>query len=146
MAKSLSKPDFVHLLLDGDYKALIRRLLTERGLASCMNDTKWRGLCRGIITLPFPPAYQIKRIDSDTPEPLELPHAPDYFGDWGRTPEAAFGIHIEWLRIAPRYSRHRGRLIAPAIEDCSSELLALLRQLRLPFDEVNGFIMLYGHR
>ncbi len=146
MEKPLSKPEYVHLLPDGDYKTRIRRIVMERGLASCMSDTKWRQLCRGINRLSFPPAYQIKRVDSDAPEPLELQHAPAYFGDWARTPEAALGIHIEWVKIAPRYSRPRGRLVASAIDDCSNELLALLKRLQLPFDELGGFIVLYGHR
>lgn len=136
----------VHVLTDAKRKMRIREILTLRGLASYMNDTKWRKLCRGIELLPFPPAYQAKYIDSDTLEPLELEYAPAYFGDWARTPEASLGIHIEWLKIAPRYSRHPGRLISPAIDDCSSELLTLLDRLRLLFVQQDSFIVLYGHR
>jgi hypothetical protein len=146
MATAPPDPGHVHLLADTKRKARIRGLLAKRGLASYMNDTKWRELCRGTDKLPFPPAYQIKCVDSDVPEPLELPYAPAYFGDWARTPEGSFGIHVEWVKVAPRYSRHRGRLISPAIEDCSCELLALLKRLRLLFVERDSFIVLYGHR
>lgn len=65
-------PDHVYVLTDAKQKKRIRNVLAERGLASYMNDTKWRELCRGIGKLPFPPAYQIKRVDADAPEPLEL--------------------------------------------------------------------------
>ncbi|MGX9177126.1 DUF6678 family protein [Mesorhizobium sp. BHbdii] len=44
-----------------------------------------------------------------------------------------------------RYSRYRGRLVSPVIQDCSSELIALLTRLRLPFIEQGGFVVLYGH-
>ncbi len=89
MAPATSDPDHVHLLADAKQKTHIRKILTTRGLASYMNDTKCRELCRGIDMLPFPPAYQIKRVDSNAPEPLELPYAPVYFGDWARPPKRA---------------------------------------------------------
>jgi hypothetical protein len=116
-----SDPGHVYVLTDARRKTRIREILTERGLASYMNHTKWRELCQGVDKLPFPPAYQIKCVDSDEPEPLELEYAPEYYGDWASTPEATLGIHIEWMKIAPRYSRYRGRLISPAIQDCSTE-------------------------
>ncbi len=135
----------VYLLTDVTRKRRIREILTERGLASYMNDTKWRKLCRSIDKLPFRPAYQIKCVDGDAPEPCELQHAPTYFGNWAKTPEAGLGIHIEWMKIAPRYSPYRGRSISQAVQDCSSELLALLSRLQLPFVEQDSFIVLYGH-
>lgn len=146
MATATPDPDHVFLLTDAKQKTRIRKIRAERGLASYMNDTKWRELCRGVDTLPFPHAYQIKCVDAHAPEPLELQYAPAYLGDWAGTPEASLGIHIEWMKIAPRYSRHRGRLISPVIEDCSCELLALLMRLRLLFVEQDGFIVLYGYR
>lgn len=136
----------VYLLTDPAQKARLRKLLMERGLASYMNDTKWRELCWGIGELAFAPAYQIKCVDRDTPEPSELAYAPAYLGDWARTPEACLGIHVEWLKIAPRYARHGGARATPAIEDCTSALLALLDRLKIVYDEQDGFITLYGHR
>lgn len=94
---------------------------------------------------PLRPAYQIKRLDADAPEPLELPYAPAYFGDWARTPEASLGIQVEWMKIAPRYSQHKGMLVSPAVHDCSNELHTLLKRLKLPFVKRDSFIVLYGH-
>jgi hypothetical protein len=135
----------VHLISDARQKKHIRDVVKERGLTSYMNDTKWRELCHSIDDLPFRPAYQVKYVHADRPEPLELQHAPNYLGDWASTPEASFGLHIEWVKIAPRYSERRGHLISPVVRDCSSELIALLRKLRLPFVEEDGFVTLYGH-
>lgn len=146
MPSNATGPDHIYLLTDTTEKVRIRRLLAERRLASHMNDTKWRELCRGVRTLPFPPAYQAKYVDSDALVPVALEHAPTYFGDWARTPEASLGMHIEWLKIAPRYSRSSGRLSSPQVDDCSTELIGLLDQLRLLYVEQDGFIILYGHR
>ncbi len=145
MPSNPTGPDHIYLLTDAAEKARIRRILPERRLASHMNDTKWRELCRGVRTLPFPPAYQVKYVDSDALVPVALEHAPSYFGDWARTPEASLGMHIELLKIAPRY-RSSGRLSGPQVEDCSTELVALLDQLRLLYVKQDDFIILYGHR
>ncbi|QEI06153.1 hypothetical protein FXN63_10120 [Pigmentiphaga aceris] len=110
-----------------------------------MNNTKWRELCVGMRALPFPPAYQSKDVFNDLPCPVNFPHAPDYWGDWACTPEASLGLHIEWLKIAPRFRRNRGRLIAPEILDCAGEVIALLKQVGLPVIEQDGFFVLYGH-
>ena len=141
MSSNETGRDHVYLLTNATEKVRIRRLLAERRLASHMNDTKWRELCHGVRTLPFPPAYQAKYVDSDVLVPTALEHAPSYFGDWARTPEASLGLHIE-----PRYRRSSGRLSSPQVDDCSNELIALLDQLRLLYVAQDGFIVLYGHR
>ena len=104
-----------------------------------MNDPKWQELCAGIKELPFPPAYQVKMRHEDAPYPSVIEPATTYWGDWGSTPEAALGAHVEWIRIAPRYKRHVGRLVPPVIEDCSEQLRSLLERLRIPFFERDGF-------
>ncbi|WP_432355418.1 DUF6678 family protein (plasmid) [Agrobacterium sp. rho-13.3] len=109
-----------------------------------MNDTKWRKLCAGIADLPFPPGYQVKILNT-SPYPSEFEYSPAYFGDWGGTPEARMGLHIEWIKIAPRFERHIGALISPAIDDCADELRALLRRVRCQFVERDGYFTVYGH-
>ncbi|MBA9031618.1 DUF6678 family protein [Rhizobium leguminosarum] len=110
-----------------------------------MNDTKWRELCAGIRELPFPPAYQVKVLDENEPSPSTIERAPPYWGDWASTPEAALGVHVEWIRVTPRYKRHVARLLPPIIEDCSDQLRSLLRRLRIPFVESDGLFTIYGH-
>jgi len=117
----------------------------ERGLASHMNDTKWRELCAGTKELPFPPAYQVKVLGVNEPSPPIIESATTYLGDWGDTPEAALGVHVEWIKVAPGYKRHVGRLVAPVVQDCSEQLRSLLGRLRIPFAESDGFFTIYGH-
>lgn len=128
------------------HKRRMRRILTERGLTSFMNDTKWRLLCEAVASeLPFPPAYQLKRLDVEGPYPRELDHEPSYYGDWGTTPEALLGLEVEWLRVAPRYQRARGPLIAAVVEDCTDDFRSVLTRLSIPFSEEDGFFTIYGH-
>lgn len=124
----------------------VRRAIETRGLTSHLNDTKWRALCVAIADeLPFSPPYQVKLVLAETPQPEVLEAAPTYHGDWATTPEAAMGIFIEWLKIAPRVSVSRGRLAAPRIDDCSASLRDILRRLRIPFSEEDGFFIVHGH-
>ncbi|WP_034854827.1 DUF6678 family protein [Sinorhizobium sojae] len=133
-------------LADRDEIAKVRRAIEERGLTSHMNDTKWRALCTAIAQeLPFPPPYQVKLVLSETADPEVLEAAPSYWGDWARTPEASMGIFIEWLKVAPRVSVHMGQLVAPRVDDCSAPLRDILKGLRIPFSEQNGFFTIYGH-
>jgi len=121
------------------------RTISERGLVPCMNDTRWRELCEAIDGLPFPPAYQVKTLHEEQPFPPTIEPAPGYHGDWGKTPEASFGKHIEWIRVAPAYRRSVGRLLPHVIEDCTDELRALLHRLRITFVEENGFFVIPGY-
>lgn len=124
----------------------VRVAIEERGLSSHMNDTKWRALCVAIAEeLPFPPPYQTKLILSDVAHPEAFEAAPRYYGDWATTPEASMGLHIEWLRVAPRVSVQVGRLLPPRIDDCSDSFRNLLKRLRIPFQEKEGFFTIYGH-
>lgn len=145
MTTTTSDEPPVYLLSDPRQKQRVRDMLTQRSLGSYMNDTKWRELCLGMRALAFPPAYQIKSVFEDSPCPVEFSYAPDYVGDWACTPEASVGLHIEWIRIAPRYRQHRGRLIAPEIFDCSDEVQALLSRIGLPVVEQDGFFLLLAH-
>lgn len=138
-------PDGVHILRDAARRRRIRRRLVERGLTSFMNDTKWRELCVAVRALPFPPAYQVKAVDADAPDPPRFEPVSSYFGDWATTPEASVGLHVEWLKIAPRF---RGRLDprGPVVDlDCSDGLRAVLEGLRLRFREADGFFVLHAH-
>ncbi|QRM42678.1 DUF6678 family protein [Rhizobium sp. BG4] len=123
----------------------VLRAIEMRGLSSHMNDSKWRTLCTAIAELPFPPAYQVKLVLSDTPDPEKFAESPSYYGDWATTPEASMGIFVEWLKVAPRHSVRLGQLSAPGVGDCSEELRKLLKRLHIPFNRKDGFFYIYGH-
>lgn len=131
--------------MEAKIRAKLRDILEKRGLASHMNDTKWRELCVGIYELPFPPAFQRKNLFEDEPYPANIPLANTYGGDWGRTYEGELGIWIEWIKVAPQCKHHIGMLVSPVIEDCSIELRELLIRIRVPFVEEDGFFTIYGH-
>jgi hypothetical protein len=131
--------------MEAKIRARLREILETRGLASHMNDTKWRELCAEIDKLPFPPAFQCKNLFEDEPYPASIPLATTYWGDWGKTYEAELGIWVEWIKVAPQYKRHIGMLVSPAIEDCSNELRELLIRVRVPYVEEDGFFTIYGH-
>lgn len=131
---------------DRKERSRVRRAIAERGLSSHMNDTKWRELCKAVTEdLPFPPAYQVKRVLAELPDPAAFESSPSYYGDWARTPESSMGLFVEWLKVAPRVSVHVGQLLAPRVQDCSESLRALLKRLNIPFKEEDGFFIIYGH-
>ncbi|WP_421357984.1 DUF6678 family protein [Agrobacterium rosae] len=131
---------------ESDETSKVRCAIAERGMTSHMNNTKWRTLCLAINEeLPFPPPYQVKYVLKERPDPEEIETSPWYHGDWATTPEASLGIFIEWLKVAPRVTTPVGRLLPPHVDDCSDALRNLLRRLRVPFNEEDGFFLIYGH-
>ncbi len=132
-------------LMDADgFSKELREILIDRGLASHMNDTKWDALCAAMNSeLPFPPAYQEKLVMENKPFPENVEYISDGYGDWGSTPECLKGLHIEWIRITPRFLR-RGKPEA-CLLDCSDQLRLILKKLRIPYVEQDGFFTVYGH-
>lgn len=137
---------YIGVTCDKKTKAEVRRAIERRRLTSYMNNTKWRALCTAILEeLPFPPAYQEKCVILEKPSPQTLEAVPTYYGDWARTPEAAIGLWTEWIKVAPRVGIHVGQLVPDRIEDCSEPLRNILKKLRVPFKEQDGFFIIYGH-
>ncbi|WP_191724472.1 DUF6678 family protein [Comamonas avium] len=132
-------------MYDSDKHRLdVREALTNRGLGSYMNDTKWRKLIAEIARLPFPPPYQRKDVLQLVPEPETFDSDVSYLGDWTE------GIHplfsIEWIRIRPRYVRHAAQLLPKVVIDCQTDLEFALQSLRQPYEKSNGSILIYGYR
>jgi len=77
--------------MQNDDSARIRKIATERGLASYMNDTKWRELCAGFQNWPQPPRYRVQDL-------LAVDH---YVSDWDREwyyhPRPY--VSIRWLEV-----------------------------------------------
>lgn len=120
-------------------------LLTERGLASHMNNTKWRELCEAVDGLPFAPPYQVKLLRDPEPYPVTFDYAPSYLGDWAKTFEARLDEQVEWIKVAPRYRTNGVRLFDPVINNCSGQFRSILKRLRVPYVEADGLFTIYGH-
>lgn len=124
--------------INDDLRTEIHNALTERGLTSHMNDTKWYKLCKAVIEeMAFVPGYEEKYLLSKEPQP--------YLGNWARIPECALGLHIEWIKVYAKKVTHRGQLIEPLIEDHSDQFRDILIRLNIPFTEEEHLFVIHGH-
>lgn len=119
--------------------------LSQRGLVSVMNDTKWAEL-QGAVRreLPFGPPFQIKVVLRSEPEPEHFESDVEYLGDWSDECLSPF-YEIEWLRIRPRLLRRRGRLIAPEVESVEPAFTDILRRYSIPHRRDGDTIWIYGY-
>ena len=69
----------------------VRRIATDRGLVSYMNDTKWRELCEGFRHWPQPPRFRIH----DLLAPDE--YVPEWDCEWYYHPRPY--MSIQWLEV-----------------------------------------------
>lgn len=137
-------PDIIKL------KQQVAAIVKQRNLSSVMNDTKWLELQLGIQNLPFPPAYNEKLIQWDKAKFSfkDLKKEPAYFGDWSSFWEEGLPIFftIEWLEISPKYRKHQGHLVPPKVLEETEELIQLLNNLNIPFDQEKGSVIIYGYK
>ena len=125
------------------------RIVQQRQLCSCMNDTKRRELCHAMrFDMPFPPPFTMKTLFEECQsEPMQDDY---YLGDleepFGFGTDQFDGIAIEWIRIHPRLLVHRGRLISPQLLDASEQLEYLLHKHSIPFAKQDMDYLIYGDR
>ena len=127
----------------------VRKVVTEKGLSSVMNDTKWLKLQSSIEKLPFEPPYIEKLIlENKTFKEVQIDDTPQWLGDW--SPFYNEGMYlffaIEYIKVRPRYAEYSGRLVAPKIFDETEEFEQLLKELNIPYDEDNGTFTIYGYK
>jgi len=126
--------------------ATVRKTLERRGLSSVMNDTKWKRLREEVLgSLPWPPAYQLKGVMAEEPEPRNFEPSCAYHGDWADSAIWQDPLYIEWIRVVPVYLEHRGKLLEPNRKSLKNELIDLLRNLRVPHTIEKNSITIYGH-
>lgn len=126
------------------YKEKVMNAVSERQLASIMNNTKWRELQTAVLnTLPFPPPFQAKYVLVESPSPSEFEDDVWYLGDWveGLMPF----YNIEWIRVRPRRIVNTGRLIPPEIIDITEEFKGILKEYSIPYYCDNESIYIYGY-
>ena len=126
------------------HKHAVRAEAAKRGLAACMNDTKWRELLAEIAKLPFPPPYQRKDLLQAEPEPAAFEADVAYHGDWDEGLLPLFSV--EWIRIRPRHLRHVARRLPETPVDCEAELVRALQALGQAYEQADDAIWIYGYR
>jgi hypothetical protein len=139
-------------------KEKITEIVSKKGMYSCMNNTKWRELKKGVEALPFEPPFAVKTVDEELNETHKFDKDVPFWGDWGdfegdymdelgsdiiRIPFYA----VEWIKVRPRYTKHQGRLMPEVIaEDITEEFLAILKKHYIPYEEDNGAFIIHGYR
>ncbi|OMD69920.1 hypothetical protein BSK48_16480 [Paenibacillus odorifer] len=127
-----------------DFKKRVHEVIKQKQLCSVMNDTKWGNLQSDVLNkLPFTPPYQAKYVLDDIPYPENFENDVWYLGDWIEGLSPFFSV--EWIRVRPRYQKHKGNLLPPELIDISKEFLSILHELRIPYREENNTFFIYGY-
>lgn len=127
-------------------------IVKQKNLCSYMNGTKWNELRNAMLNdMPFPPPYIVKYLfEDECPEEKNFQQDVFYLGDWyeGLTYDNYFHgeFAIEWIKVRPRYLKHRGRFVEPEVIDASEKFEEILKQYSIPFEKENGVYCIYGYR
>ena len=120
------------------------RSAPARYLRRVISDAQWVALQHAATCeLAFPPPFQLKLAQATEPYPAVFESDVDYWGDWGDECLTPFA-DIEWMRVRPRYLRHRGRLVPPEVVDIDEAFVAVLERLRIPYARDGGSIRIPG--
>ena len=130
-------------------KEKVRKIITQKGLSSVMNDTKWLELQKAIEDLPFPPPFILRCVTDDSScPPMEFDKIPSYHGDWSSYYYEGLPpfFNIEWMEVYPKCRKYRGKLIADEILDETEAFVAVLKNLAIPYTEEGGVFTIYGYK
>ena len=134
-------------------KEKVKRIVEQRRLCSCMNDTKWNELRSAMMNeMPFQPPYIVKFLfDEQCFGEAEFQNGSYHTADWyyalsieGLLFDAAFAV--EWIKVRPSYLKNAGRLIKPQVISAENEFIAILKKYNIPFEEKDGVYCIYGYR
>lgn len=125
-------------------KMKVMEAIADRNLVSIMNNTKWRELQDAVInTLLFPPPYQCKYLLEGILYPEEFETDVWYWGDWEEGIEPFYSV--EWIRVRPRYLKHRGKLVSPELIDITDDFVNILKALSIPYRLEKDTYYIYGY-
>lgn len=111
----------------------------------------WANVVQAVIDeMPFQPAFVIKYLDQPYSAGPDENFTSDvsYLGDWSgeNFPPADSYDKIEWIKVRPRYLKHRGRLVKPQLIDASCDFERILEKYNIPYELENGTYCIYGYR
>lgn len=137
-----------------DYKEKIMSIVQSKGLYSMMNNTKWRELKNGVAELPFCPPFVIKTVDEEETAYHQFDEDVSWHGDWGLYLDNYLGgdmyatpfYAVEYIKVRPRYTKQRGRLISDEVIDETKDFLSILEKYGIPFEELRGTFIIYGYQ
>lgn len=135
-----------------DLKEKVKRTVSEKGLCSCMNDTKWNELRSAMLEeMPFPPPYIVKFvIDDECFEEKDFQQDVYHTCDWyyAYSLDGCFNaaFAVEWIKVRPRYLKNKGQLIPPETVSAEEEFRSILEKYSIPFEEQGGVYCIYGYK
>lgn len=130
-------------------KQKVVEIIVAKQFIPMMNDLKWIKLQHAVSSLAFEPPYVLRCIaNKDKTCYTCLNEVPNWLGDWSNYYHEGMPplFMIEWLKVRPQLSQHRGRLIADAIIDETTTFRAILERLRIPYDEEDNIFTIYGYK
>ncbi|MGZ9583738.1 DUF6678 family protein [Paenibacillus marinisediminis] len=131
------------MVLDKNKKR-VTEVVSARNLTSIMNNTKWEELQNAVLDdLLFPPPFQAKYVLDDRIYRGNFESDVRYWGDWVEGLEPFYSV--EWIRVRPRYLKHRGRLVSPELIDITEDFTKILMGLSIPYRLENDTFYIYGY-
>lgn len=125
----------------------VARIVDERQLTSCMNNTKWREFLHVMteeMSKKVPYAFHTIFDEDDRND--------DFF-DTCYCRECFNGYHfksLEWVKVKPKFCerKHRGRLIADEEiwHDLEEEFVKNVKKYSIPYEVEDGIYTIYGYR
>lgn len=115
-----------------------RSFIEREGLASLMNDTKWRNLVFALEHHWEGPRWRVKRLTAAEPDPFHGAYEPHLYGmDWRG---------VEWLDLDPTVTGSKGKLLPErVIANHTPAIVRVLRSVHAPYSREGDLIRVWGY-
>lgn len=134
---------------------LVAKIVQERQLTSCMNNTKWDKFRHAMLEeMPFRPPYEIKTLfdEDDTFIQNFIKWDANYCGAYDEEEFAGFHYKvIEYLVVKTRYCDVTGGRVAAykTWHDAAKEFVELMEKYHIPYvpyEKTDDTFIIYGYR
>lgn len=121
------------------------RTLERRGLVGCSNNLKWDDLLTRLRSFDHTILSSVKSIycEQSKYDKWGVPVA-NYFENFSYGPIPY--SEIEWLDLKMCVSVERGRLLDPIVRDYSVEILEVVKNIGLMYEEKGNIIRIWGYK